>query len=221
MTPSATENAVEPAFVKPLLRGWLHAVGVVALLLASPVLYLRAQTWAQVAWVTCFVVGVSIMMLTSALFHRVNWSTAHRRAWRRADHSAIFAAIAGTYLAVAGLTMHGMIRTVLLLVIAGGAAVGILIRQLALDTPKWVNTLPYLVVGWAAIGVLPQIYRGGGAVTFSLIVAGGVAYSLGAVFYGAKRPRLNPRVFGYHELFHACTLLGVALTFAAIAVALP
>ena len=220
VTHTATNTPVEPDVVKPLLRGWLHVVGLIVLLGASPILYLRARTWTQVVWVTCFVVGVGIMMLTSALFHRVNWNAAHRRAWRRADHSAIFAAITGTYLAVAGLTMHGTIRVVLLLVIAGGAAVGILIRQLALDTPKWVNTLPYLVVGWAAVGVLPQIYRGGGAVTFALIVAGGVSYSVGAVFYGTKRPRLNPRVFGYHELFHACTLLGVGLTFAAIAVAL-
>ncbi|MDE2281962.1 MAG: hemolysin III family protein [Actinomycetales bacterium] len=220
MSTTTPARPVDPAHVKPRLRGWLHAIGVVVLLLASPILYLRAHTWAQVAWVTCYVAGVSIMMVTSALLHRVNWSDAHRRAWRRADHSAIFAAIAGTYLAVAGLTMHGRIRVVLLLVIAGGAALGVLIRQLALDAPKWVNTLPYLVVGWAAVGVLPQIFRGGGAVTFSLIVAGGVAYTVGAVFYGTKRPRLSPRVFGYHELFHACTLLGVALTFAAIAVAL-
>ena len=216
----ATESPTEVDIAKPRLRGWLHAGGVIGLLGASPILYVHARSWTQVAWVTCFVVGVSVMMLTSALFHRLNWSPRHRRAWRRADHSAIFAAIAGTYLAVAGLTMHGTIRLVLLLVIAGGAAVGILVRQLALDTPKWVNTLPYLVVGWAAVGVLPQIYRGGGPVVFSLIVAGGVAYSVGAVFYGTKRPRLNPRVFGYHELFHACTLLGVALTFAAIDIAL-
>lgn len=221
MTHTTTNGTTETEPVKPLLRGWLHAVGVIVLLGASPILYARAQTWSQVIWVTCFVVGVSIMMLTSALFHRVNWSSAHRRAWRRADHSAIFAAIAGTYLAIAGLTMHGTIRVVLLVVIAGGTAVGVLIRQLALDTPKWVNTLPYLVVGWAAVGVLPQIYRGGGALTFALVVAGGVAYSVGAVFYGTKRPRLNPRVFGYHELFHAFTLLGVALTFTAIAAALP
>lgn len=206
--------------VKPLMRGWLHAVGAVVLVLASPVLFVRAKSVSQVVWVLCFVVGVDAMMLTSALFHRVNWSPSKRRAWRRADHSAIFLAITGSYLAIAGLTMHGTIRVVLLAVIGGGAAIGIAIRQLALDTPKWVNTLPYLVVGWAAVGVLPQIYRGGGATCFWLVVAGGLAYSLGAVFYGAKRPRLWPRVFGYHELFHALTLLGAGLHFAAVAVAL-
>ena len=139
---------------------------------------------------------------------------------RRADHSAIFLAITGSYLGISGLTMHGTIRLVLLLVISGGAVVGIAIRQLALDTPKWVNTLPYLVVGWAAVTVMPQIYRGGGAEVFSFVVAGGVAYSVGAAFYGTKRPKLNPRVFGYHELFHACTLVGAGFHFCAIYVAL-
>jgi hemolysin III len=180
----------------------------------------RAHTWAQVGWVLCYIVGVASMMITSALFHRVNWSPSKRRAWKRADHSTIFLAITGSYLGIAGLTMHGNVRLVLMIIIGSGAAIGIAIRQLALDTPKWVNTLPYLVVGWAALTVMPQIYRGGGALCFSLIVAGGLAYSVGAVFYGAKRPKLSPRVFGYHELFHAFTLLGAGLHFWALAVAL-
>ncbi len=139
---------------------------------------------------------------------------------KRADHSAIFLAITGTYLAIAGLTMHGTIRLVLLIVIGAGALVGVTIRQFALDTPKWVNTLPYLVVGWAAVVVLPQIYRGGGSLCFALVAAGGLAYTLGALTYGLRRPRLSPRIFGYHELFHAFTLVGAGLHFAAIAVAL-
>jgi len=215
-----TSSKGDAPSVKPLMRGWLHAVGAVVLVLASPLLFARAHTWSQVGWILCYVVGVDAMMLTSALFHRVHWSPAKRRAWKRADHSAIFLAITGSYLAIAGLTMHGTIRVVLLVVIGCGAAVGIAIRQLALDTPKWVNTLPYLVVGWAAVGVLPQIYRGGGTACFWLVVAGGLAYSVGAVFYGTKRPKLSPRVFGYHELFHAFTLLGAGLHFAALAVAL-
>jgi len=205
---------------RPLLRGWLHVVGVVVLVGCSPLLFARCATWVDVAWVLCYVVGVAAMMGTSALFHRIRWSPSQRRAWRRADHSAIFFAISGSYLAIAGLTMHGTIRLVVMIVIGSGALIGIAIRQLALDTPKWVNTLPYLVVGWSAVAVLPQIGRGGGAVVLSLIIAGGLVYSLGAVVYGAKRPRLNPRVFGYHELFHAFTLVGAGLHFAAIYIAL-
>ena len=220
MINAQSPTKVDDQLVKPLLRGWLHVVGAIVLLAASPVLLVRAHSWAQVGWALCYVLGVEAMMVTSALFHRIQWSPSRRRAWRRADHSTIFFAITGTYLAIAGLTMHGTIRLVLMIVISSGALIGIAIRQLALDTPKWVNTLPYLVVGWAAITVMPQIYRGGGPLPFALIVAGGLAYSLGALTYGARRPRLSPRVFGYHELFHALTLVGAGLHFAAIAVAL-
>ena len=116
--------------------------------------------------------------------------------------------------------MHGTIRLVLLIIVVAGALVGVGIRQLALDTPKWVNTLPYLCVGWAAVAVLPQIYRGGGPLCFAFVAGGGLAYTLGALAYGLKRPQLFPRVFGYHELFHAATLVGVGLNFAAVALAL-
>jgi len=213
-------SPLEAPHVNPLMRGWLHLVGAIVLFGCSPLLLLRARTWSQVGWVLCYVVGVGSMMVTSALLHRVDWSPARRRAWRRADHSTIFLAITGSYLAISGLTMHGTIRTVLIIIIAGGATVGIVIRQVALDAPKWVNTLPYLVVGWAAVAVMPQIYRGGGPWVFALIIAGGLAYSVGAIFYGTKRPRLSPRVFGYHELFHACTLLGAGTHFVALAIAL-
>lgn len=211
---------LEVPHVKPLMRGWIHVIGAFALITCSPLLLARATTWPQVGWILCYIVGVAAMMITSALYHRFNWSPPVRRAWRRADHSTIFLAITGSYLAIAGLTMHGTIRLVLLLVIGAGAAVGITIRQLTMDTPKWVNSMPYLVVGWAAVAVMPQIYRGGGPFCFFLVVAGGLAYTVGAIFFGAKRPKLSPRVFGYHELFHACTVLGAALTFWALGVAL-
>jgi len=209
-----------PALVRPLMRGWLHVAGVVIVLACSPLLLSRCATWSQVIWVLCYVVGVVTMMSTSALFHCIRWNPQQRRAWRRADHSAIFFAISGSYLAIAGLTMHGTIRLVLMTLIGSGALVGIAIRQLTLDTPKWANTLPYLVVGWSAVAFLPQFGRGGGATVLTLVIAGGLVYSLGAVIYGAKRPRLNPRVFGYHELFHAFTLVGAGLHFAAIYIAL-
>lgn len=215
-SPSATPDSL----LRPLLRGWLHVVGAVILPCFSPILLVRARTWTQVGWVLCYLVGTEAMLITSALFHRVRWTPAHRRALKRADHSTIFLAITGSYLAISGLTMHGTIRLVLLLVVSVGAAIGIVIRQLTIDTPKWVNTLPYLVVGWAAVAVMPQIYRGGGPWCFLLIVAGGLAYTLGALAYALKRPKLAPRIFGYHELFHAGTLIGTGLNFWALSVAL-
>jgi len=205
---------------RPLLRGWLHLVAFFVLWACSPILFARCRTWAQVGWVLCFLFGVGAMLLTSALLHRINWTPSQRQAWRRADHSTIFLAITGSYFAIAGLTMHGTIRLVTLIIIGACTLIGIAIRQLSMNAPKWANTIPFLVMSWFAALVMLQIYRGGGPLCFSLIVAGGVAYSVGAIFYGTKRPKLSPRVFGYHELFHAFTLIGVGLHFAAVSVAL-
>lgn len=215
----AQPNAEVP-FTRPLLRGWLHLVAFFVLFACSPILFARCATWAQVGWVLCFLFGVGAMLITSALLHRVNWTPSKRMAWRRADHSTIYLAITGTYFALAGLTMHGTIRLVVLIIIGISTLIGIAVRQFAMHAPKWANTIPYLAFSWAAAAVMPQIYRGGGSLCFALIVAGGVAYTIGAVFYGTKRPRLSPRVFGYHELFHAFTLIGAGLHFAAISVAL-
>jgi hemolysin III len=205
---------------KPLWRGWLHLIGFPVLLACSTILYYRCSSVEQAAWVSCYVVGVGAMMAISAAFHRINWGPVGRRRMKRADHSAIFGAIVGSYLAIAGLTMHGEIRLVLMIIVVGSALSGLVIRQLALDTPKWANTIPYLVTGWAAVAVMPQIWRGAGPLCFAFIVAGGIAYSVGASFYATKRPALVPHVFGYHELFHAFTLIGAACHFVAIAIVL-
>ncbi|MGC1238141.1 MAG: hemolysin III family protein [Acidimicrobiales bacterium] len=215
-----SDEVIESPSFKPHWRGWLHAVGLPVLLGSSTALFLRARSGAQVAWILCFVLGVGSMLFTSAAYHRLNWSPQARRGWQRADHLAIFVAITGTYLAIIGLTMHGVIRLVVLLVFGAGTVLGILIRQLTMDTHNWVNTMPYLVMGWAAVAVMPQIYRGGGAACLWLIISGGVAYTLGALFLGLKRPRLWPRTFGPHELFHALTLVGAGCHFAAVYLAL-
>ena len=214
------DKAIKSPSIQPHLRGWLHAVGLPVLLLASTALFLRAHSGAQVGWILCFVLGVGSMLFTSASYHRLTWSPQARRRWRRADHFAIFLAITGTYLAIIGLTMHGEIRAVVLIIFGAGTVAGILIRQLTMDTQNWVNSLPFLVMGWAAVAVLPQIYRGGGAACLALVISGGVAYTVGAFFLGIKRPRLWPRTFSHHELFHALTLVGAGCHFAAVYLAL-
>jgi len=74
---------------------------------------------------------------------------------RRADHSTIFIAIAGSYTAVAGIALGGWARITVLGIVWGGAAIGITIRQTWLDAPKPVVAIPYVVVGWSALAVLP------------------------------------------------------------------
>jgi hemolysin III len=212
---AVTEAPAETS--RPVLRGWLHLVSFVAILVAGPVLVAHAHTDGARAALTVYVVSLAALFGVSAAFHRIRWSPVGRRRMRRVDHATIFFAIAGTYTAVAGLTVHGWAQVLVLCLVWFGGAIGITVRQLWLDAPKWAIAVPYIVAGWSALAIIPQLLRGMGGVGFGLILAGGACYTIGAVCYAMKRPNPVPGVFGYHEVFHALTVMGATFHFVAIA----
>jgi len=216
-SPEVAANPLPGEPAKPRLRGVLHQFAFFGSLVSGGGLIAAAPTAGSRAVVTIYAVSISMLFGVSALFHRRTWGPAGRRRMRRADHSTIFIAIAGTTTAVAGIALDGPARVVLLSIVWGGAVIGIVVRQAWLDAPKWVIAFPYVVVGWSALVVLPQLFHALGAVGFALLIGGGIAYSAGAVVYALKRPSPLPGVFGYHEVFHACTIVGAVLHFVLIA----
>jgi hemolysin III len=197
---------------RPLLRGWLHVVAFVGWLIGGPLLIAAGPDAGAKAALSVYVAGMLAMFGISAAFHRIRWSAAAWRRMRRADHSAIFVGIAGTATAVAGLVLHGWAQILVLALVWGGAAAGVTLRQVWLDAPQWVVAIPYVAVGWfPPIVAAPQLVRGVGWVGFGLMLGAGVAYTAGALVYARKRPNPWPRVFGFHEVFHACTLVGAGL----------
>jgi len=199
------------------MRGWIHAGALVAALIAGPILISDSPTAGVAAALTVYVVSIIALFGVSASFHRIRWSPPARRRMRRLDHATIFIAIAGTYTAVAGLSLTGWSRVLVLTLVWVGAAGGITLRQVWLDAPKWAIALPYIVVGWSALAVFPEMLHALGGVGFTLVLAGGIAYTGGAIVYALKKPNPFPGVFGYHEIFHACTVIGAVLQFVAIA----
>src|SRR5580658_9243353 len=212
----APEPVSDPAAGRPLLRGWLHLVAAVVALVAAPFVVARAPTAGAAAALAIYMTSIVALFAVSAAFHRVRWAPAARRRMRRADHATIFIAIAGTNTAVAGLALRGWAQVLILSLVWGGAVVGITVRQLWLDAPKWAVAVPYVVVGWCALAVLPQLLHALGGAGFGLLAAGGGFYTLGAVIYSLRRPNPVPGVFGYHEVFHACTVVGAVLHFIVI-----
>ena len=186
-------SAAEPE--KPVLRGVFHEVAFFISLVSGAALIWAAPTAGSTLAVTIYAVSVSLLFGVSALFHRHTWGPVGRRRMRRADHSTIFIAIAGSYTAVAGIALSGWARITVLCIVWVGALIGITLRQLWLDAPKWVIALPYVVVGWAAVAVLPQLLAALGRTGFALLLAGGLAYSAGAVVYALKRPNPVPGVW--------------------------
>ncbi|WP_066584882.1 PAQR family membrane homeostasis protein TrhA [Cellulomonas timonensis] len=217
-TPPAVEDVVSA--IKPRLRGWLHAGMFPLVVVASIVLVATAPTFTA-RW-SCTVFGITSMLLfgTSGVYHRGTWSPRVTGVLRRLDHSNIFLIIAGTYTPLAALLLPPRTRDILLIVVWSGAVLGLLARVLWLGAPRWVYTPIYVALGCVALGFLPQFWEApGGVPAVWLIIACGVAYIAGAVVYALKRPNPSPRWFGFHEVFHALTIIGFTCTYVAVAIA--
>lgn len=207
------------AAVKPKLRGWLHAGAFPFVTLASIVLVIFAPT--TQARVASAVFGVTAMLLfgTSALYHRGNWSPKANVLLKRFDHSNIFLIIAGSYTPLTILLLPHSKATLLLWLVWGGALLGVVFRVFWVGAPRWLYTPAYILLGWAAVIYLPDFARNGGWVVLALIVVGGVLYTVGGVIYAMKRPNPSPRWFGFHEIFHACTVAAFIAHYVGISLA--
>ncbi|QWW20618.1 hemolysin III family protein [Schaalia sp. 19OD2882] len=192
--------------IKPHLRGWIHLVTAPLSLAASIVLTVLAPTTATKWGAAVYLVASLVLFGVSAAYHRFYWAPKWENFWRRLDHSNIFLLIAGTYtpLCLALLSSHDAM--VILLIVWCGALAGILFNLFWLNAPRWLLTLVYVVLGWVAIAYLPQLWAAGGPAVVLLIFAGGLLYTAGAVIYALKRPNPSPTWFGFHEIFHACTV---------------
>jgi hemolysin III len=136
---------------------------------------------------------------------------------RRADHAGIFLLIAGTYTPVALISLSGAWRTTVLAVVWAIAISAAILKFCWVAAPKLLSASVGLAVGWIGVIVLPRFAHTEGVAPVILLAAGGLAYTAGAVVYAMKRPDPLPRIFGYHELFHALTIVALACQYVAIA----
>jgi hemolysin III len=204
------------AALKPSLRGVLHQWAAPVALGAGVVLVAMAPDLR--AGLACAVFATSLVTLftVSATYHRVTWQPAARAWMRRADHASIFVLIAGTYTPIALLGLPSATGTKLSLLVWTGAALGVLQSLFWVHAPKWVVAVLAVAVGWSIVPYLGEVRHAVPGFVQLLIALGGVAYTLGAVTYALKKPDLKAGVFGYHEVFHACTLVGASAHLAAV-----
>jgi hemolysin III len=135
---------------------------------------------------------------------------------KRLDHSMIFVFIAGTYTPIAALTLPTNTATVVLITVWVGALLGVALQIGWSSAPRWLSAPCYIALGWVAVFVLPDLLHNAGVAAFVLLLAGGAVYTLGAVVYALKRPDPWPGTFGFHEVFHLCTLVAAACHYVAV-----
>jgi hemolysin III len=217
----ALETRVEAVIdhVKPKLRGWLHVGMTPVALVAGIILFVLASTTEGKVAAAVFGGTAVLLFGTSAVYHRGTWSPRVGGFLRRFDHSNIFLIIAGTYTPFALLLPPEQAKR-MLLIVWSGAVIGVLFRVLWTGAPRWLYVPAYAMLGWVAVFYFGPLLEHAGGAVMAWVVVGGALYSLGAIVYGTKRPDFSPRWFGFHELFHALTILAFTAHFVAASLAL-
>ncbi len=201
---------------RPALRGTLHLIA--ALLAVAGTVWLLLLADSPSGYVGGALFGTSLMLLygTSASYHQVPWRSSWRRVVKRLDHAMIFVLIAGTYTPFC-LDVHLAWGIPMLAVVWTLAGAGILLKLIWPDGPRWLSVGLYVGLGWIALAAVSEVLSRYSAPPITLLLLGGALYTLGGIVYARQRPDPWPRVFGYHEVFHAFVVGGSAVHFAAVA----
>lgn len=215
---SAVDRAAEALNIKPKWRGWIHAGATPLAIAAGIVLVVLAPTAAGKVTSAIYAVTGVLLFGVSAVYHRGNWSPRTKVVLKRLDHTNIMLVIAGSYTPLAWSLLERSQAVTLLWLVWSGAIVGVLFRILWTHAPRWLYVPVYIALGCGALFYLPQFFTANAPAAI-LICVGGALYIAGAMFYAIKKPNFSVQHFGFHELFHAFTVLAFAAHFAAIIMA--
>lgn len=201
--------------VKPTWRGWIHT-GTFPLAIAAGIVLIVLADGPAAKWSSTVFMTTSLLLFgISALYHRFNWSPRTKVMLKRFDHANIFLLIAGTYTPLAVLALPPSKGVLLLVLVWIGATLGIAFRVFWVHAPRWLYVALYILLGWAAMMYVVDLFQANVAMMV-LVILGGLAYTAGAVIYGMKKPNPIPGVFGFHEIFHTLTVVAFMCHWTAI-----
>jgi len=201
---------------RPSWRGRIHGVAVAVTIPAGVVLTLVTPSGLPRIAVLVYVLSLLALFSTSASYHLLTRSQRAQRTMRQLDHAMVYVLIAGTYTPVCLLALPRNIGVPFLIVIWLAAGLGITLK-ITWRAHKTSGAM-YLVIGWAALIILPWSYHMAGFTSLLLFALGGIVYTVGAILFYLQRPQLKPLVFGFHEVWHVFTVVAVALQFAGVGV---
>lgn len=201
---------------RPKYRGILHAVGAFVVVPLGALLVLDATGVQATIAAAVYVLAQLVVFATSASYHRLAKSPTARRRMQLADHSMIYLLIAGTWVPICLLVLPDRTGNAFLVGVLAAAALGIALKSFGIDRfPRSANAV-YGVMGGAGLLALPGIVAGISPGAVALLAIGGLAYAVGAFVLLFKRPDPLPSTFGYHEIWHACTVAAAACHFAMV-----
>ena len=198
--------------IKPRLRGWIHA-GTAPLALAACIVLTVLSPSIALAWACAAYLTSSLLLFANSGVYHISSGRLSRRisvTLQSFDHSNIFLLIAGTYTPLSVALLSPGTAALVLGIVWGGAVLGIVKCLVWRSAPRWLSTVLYVALGWVAFWFLPQFWVAGGPAIVCLLLAGGVLYTVGGVIYVRQHPDPSPTWFGFHEIFHLCTVAGWA-----------
>jgi hemolysin III len=204
------------ARVKPLLRGVFHEASFFLVLVLSVPLVLSAEAGKARVAAIVFSACLAGCFGASALYHRPTWTPVVRSWLARLDHAGVYLLIAGTYTPFGLLVMSRGWAIPVLTIVYTGAGAAILIKLFWVKSPKVLSAVIGLSLGWVGMVAITQLAKVG-ATGLTLVLVGGLFYTVGGIVYALKRPDPKPAVLGYHELFHLCTVAAAGCQYVAIA----
>jgi hemolysin III len=207
----------EQAELIPRLRGVIHTHALWVAFVAGLALVAAADGARARLAAGVYAIGLCVLFLGSALYHRWPGDPRWLPLLRRIDHSTIFVFIAASYTPLALLTLTGTFADVVLITAWAGALAGVGFSVAWITAPRALVAITYIALGWVALAAFPQILDRAGSVPTVLILLGGLLYSAGAAVYAAQRPDPRPAVFGFHEVFHTLVAAAALVHFIAIA----
>jgi hemolysin III len=207
---TATAETPHPAKPKPRWRGRLHQIAFFVSIPAGVFIIAVADDGVARLAAIIYAFSLTAVFGSSAAYHRGKWSPKGLRRMKRLDHSMIFVLIAGSYTPIALVLLDGPWRWVILGLAWGGAAIGIALKLAHIDGFRIATATLYMVLGWMAVIMLPEIVRNADPLVIALAVIGGLLYTVGAIIFALNRPDPIPHVFGYHEVWHVFMVAAAA-----------
>jgi len=199
--------------IKDPISALTHFVGFLAAIPIMILLIYKAAVSATRLHVISFTVfGIALLSLygASTIYHWLCISKEKEKVLRRIDHMMIFVLIAGTYTPVCLIPLRGKWGWTLLCLVWGFALGGIILKIVWMEAPRWLSTVIYVLMGWLVVIAFYPLMQAIPKKGVLLLVAGGIAYTVGAVIYGIKWSPFENKWFGAHELFHLFVMAGSA-----------
>ena len=195
-----------------------HFIAVILVLIAAIPLLIKAARepdHLHIIALSVFILSMMLLYMASTIYHSLDISDKANRRLRKVDHMMIFVLIAGSYTPICLLALKGNTGKFLCILVWAVALVGILIKALWINCPKWFSSVIYIGMGWLCVLAFSQIFHALSRPAFGWLLAGGIIYTIGGIIYALKVPLFNARHknFGSHEIFHLFVMGGSACHF--------